>query len=146
MGFGRACAPVRCAHRLFELINTQTGALRAPRPSQLRCSPKIKNKLFPETKGLPSGPNLGRQGHIFFYWAKLHPTMLRCTLLSHAAPPWATLHPIELRCTLLSYAAFQWAMLHPIWAFLHPKSYATPSELSCTLLRSAEPYLSYAAP
>ncbi len=90
VGFGRACAPV--------LIAKPKRALRAPHPSQLRCSPKIKNKLFPGTKCLPSGPNSGRQGHIFFYWAKLHPTELRCNLLSYAAPP-------ELRCTLLIYAA-----------------------------------------
>ncbi len=41
VGFGRACAPVRCAHPSFWLIDTQKGALRAPpppRPSQLRCS------------------------------------------------------------------------------------------------------------
>ncbi len=43
-------------------------------------------------------PKLGPPEHIFFHWAKLHPTELRCNLLSYAAPP-------ELRCTLLSYAA-----------------------------------------
>jgi hypothetical protein len=54
-----------------------------PRPSQLRCSPKTpkwKNKLIPETKCLPS---LGLAAP---YWATLHPTELRCTLLSYAAP------------------------------------------------------------
>jgi hypothetical protein len=121
-------------------LTHKPGRSTPPRPSQFRCSPQIKKKLFPETKGLPSGPNSGRQGHIFFHWAKLHPTKLRCTLLSYAAPPWSTLHPIEQRCTLLSYAAFQWAMLHPIWTLLHPKSYATPSELSCTLLSYAAPF------
>ncbi len=38
VGFGRACAPVRCAHPSFELIATPSA--RAPRPSQLRLSPK----------------------------------------------------------------------------------------------------------
>jgi hypothetical protein len=42
---------------------------------------------------------------IFTHGAKLLPTELNCTLLSHAAPSWATLHPNELRCTLLSYVA-----------------------------------------
>ncbi len=37
MGFGRACAPVRCAHPSF-WAHSPNGALRAPpRPSQLRC-------------------------------------------------------------------------------------------------------------
>jgi hypothetical protein len=124
------CSPV-------EKYNTTSGfwprvrarALRAPvflgslpRPSQLRCSPKIKYKLFQETKCLPSGPNSDRQGHIFFHWAQLHPTELRCTLMSYAVPPWTTLHPIELM-----------AMLHP-------------TKLCCTLLSYTAPYLSYAAP
>jgi hypothetical protein len=30
VGFGRACAPVRCAHPSFDLIATPDGALRAP--------------------------------------------------------------------------------------------------------------------
>ncbi len=52
--------------------------------------------------------------------------------LGYAALPLVTLHPVELRCTLR--------------ATLHPKSYATPSELSCTLLSYASPFtLSYAA-
>jgi hypothetical protein len=33
VGFGRACAPVRCAHPFFCLINTPKGALRDPTPS-----------------------------------------------------------------------------------------------------------------
>ena len=37
-----------------------------PRPSQLRFPPKIKNKLFPETKSFLSGPNIGRHGRISF--------------------------------------------------------------------------------
>ena len=91
VGFGRACAPVRYAHPSF------LGSL--PHPMG-RCAPlkKKKKNIFPETKCLPSGPTSGRQGHIFFHWAKLHPSELRCNLLSFAAPP-------ELRCTLLSYAA-----------------------------------------
>jgi hypothetical protein len=32
VGFGRACAPVRCAQPSFWLIDTQKGALRAPPP------------------------------------------------------------------------------------------------------------------
>jgi hypothetical protein len=95
--------------------------------------PKIKNQLFSETKCFPSGPNSGRQGRIFFHWAKLHPTELHCSLLSYAAPYLVTLHPSELCCTLselscairatlelselrfsrLSYAASFWAMLRP---------------------------------
>ena len=61
--------------------------------------PIIKSRLFPETKIFPFWPE--RQGHIFFHWAKLHPTELHCILLSYAAP----LHSLELRCILLSYAA-----------------------------------------
>jgi hypothetical protein len=51
------------------------------------------------------------------YWATLHPTELRCILLSYAASYWATLHPTELRCILLSYAA--------------------PTELRCTIVSYA---------
>jgi hypothetical protein len=93
-GFGRACA-----HPSF------WAQCAPPTHRSFAAPPKIKK--FPET---PSGPNSGRQGHIFFQWAKLHPAELRCTLLSFAASTWVTLHPIELRCTLLSYAAFKWAM------------------------------------
>ncbi len=46
MGFGRACAPVRCAHPYFGLIATPNGALRAPPPIAASllflCIPKIK--------------------------------------------------------------------------------------------------------
>ncbi len=38
VGFGRACAPVRCAHPSFWAHKHAKRALRAPRPSQLRCS------------------------------------------------------------------------------------------------------------
>ncbi len=40
---------------------------------------------------------------------------------SNTWPLWAKLHPTELRCTLLSFAAHCWAMLHPlsyIWFLL----------------------------
>jgi hypothetical protein len=64
-----------------------TGRCAPPRQSQLRCSPKnIKNKRFPETKCLPSGPNSGRQGRICFHWVKLHSTELSCALVIYAAP------------------------------------------------------------
>jgi hypothetical protein len=36
VGFGRACAPVRCAHPSYWAY-MPNGALRAPRPWQLRC-------------------------------------------------------------------------------------------------------------
>jgi hypothetical protein len=100
----RMCARALRAPVFLSSLPHPTGRCAPLPPSQLRCSPQNK-KLFPKTKCLPSGPNSGRQGHIFFHWAKLHPTELRCTLLSFAAPRWATLHPRELRCTLLSFAA-----------------------------------------
>jgi hypothetical protein len=88
VGFGLACAPVRCAHPSFWThYHAQRGAARPPAHRSFAAPPKIKNKLFPEIKCLPSGLNSGRQGHIFFHWAKLHPTELRSTLLSYAAPP-----------------------------------------------------------
>ncbi len=38
-------------------------------------------------------PILGPPGaYIFFHWAKLHPTELRCTPLSYAAPYYAALY------------------------------------------------------
>ncbi len=46
------------------------------------------------------------------FWATLHPTELRWTLLRHTAPHGALLHSSELRCTLLSYAAPYWATIH----------------------------------
>ena len=63
----------------------QTGRC-APPPPPIAASllpQKYRNKLFPETKCLPSGSNSGCLGHIFFHWAKLHHTELRCTLLSY---------------------------------------------------------------
>jgi hypothetical protein len=57
VGFGRACAPVRCAHPSFWAhCNSKRGG---PRPSQLRCFIFI-NLLFPETKAsfrLELGPS-----------------------------------------------------------------------------------------
>ncbi len=67
VGFGRACAPVNCAHPSFwALCHAQQGAARPP-PISFAAPPKIKIKLFPEKKCLPSGPNSGRQEHIFFH-------------------------------------------------------------------------------
>ncbi len=121
VGFGRACAPVRCAHPSFwAYSHPKRGAAHPPPIAASLLAQKYKNKVFPDTKCLPSGPNSGRQGHIFFQWAKLHPTELRCTLLSYAAPYWATLHPTKLCCTLLSYAALY-------LSFAAPKSYAAPA-------------------
>ncbi len=135
MGFGRACAPVRCAHPSFWAHqHAKRGAARTPARRSFAAPPKIKNyELFPDTKCFRSGPNSGRQGRIFFHWAKLHPPELRFTLLNYAGPYWATLHPTKLcwiqlsyavpsepSCTLLSWAA-------PLWATLHL------SELRCTL-------------
>ncbi len=49
MGFGRACAPVCCAHPSFGLIAVPKGRCAPPRPSQLRCflfDPKNKWTLY----------------------------------------------------------------------------------------------------
>jgi hypothetical protein len=117
VGFGRACAPVRCAHPSFWAhYHAKRGAARPPpppSPSQLRCF------LF-TPQNFPLGPNSGRQGHISFHWAKLHPTELHCISLSYAAPSWRAPQLATVRCTLLSYAvpliyaAFNWVRLHPI--------------------------------
>ncbi len=79
------------------------------------------------------------------YWATLHPTKLCCIKLSYAAPNQSWAAPSELSCILLSYAGPFWATLHPIWAMLHPKMFATPWELRCTLWINCA-LLSYAAP
>ncbi len=85
--FGRACAPVCCAHPSFWAHKHAKQALCIPAHRSFAAPPKIfKNKLFPETKCFPSGPNSGRQGRISFHWAKLHPTELHCALLSYDAP------------------------------------------------------------
>ncbi len=122
--FGRACAPLRCAHPSFWAhCYAQRGAARPP-PSQLRCF------LF-APQSLSSGQNRATRGvylsiglsctllsYIASYWATLHSPELRCTLMSYTAPEWATLHPNELHCTLfrypLSYDAYNWAKLLPI--------------------------------
>ncbi len=152
VGFGRACAPVRCAHPSFWAhYHPKRGAAR-PSPahgsfSAFYSSPK--NNYFKKQIG-----SLLAQS---FRWAKLHPTGLHCILLSYAAPSWATLNPNKLYCALLSYATPYYAMLHStelhctlselccfpelrctLWAKLHP------TELRCTLLNYTEPYLSYA--
>jgi hypothetical protein len=66
VGFGRACAPVRCAHPSFWVHCQDKGELRAPppRPSQLRCSPK--NKKYSGNKMLPFCPELGPPGAYVF--------------------------------------------------------------------------------
>ncbi len=62
---------------LLGLINTPDGALHAPHPLQLLIHPpKIKSKLFPETKCFPSGLTMGYKGNISFHWDNLHPTEL----------------------------------------------------------------------
>ncbi len=89
-GFGRACAPVRCAHPSFwAQYHGKRGAARPP-PSQLRCF------LF-TLQNFPLGPNSGPLGKAAPYWATLHLTELSCTLLT---------------CTLMSCAAPYWAKLY----------------------------------
>ncbi len=132
--------PCAARTRLFGLINTPNGPLRAPRPSQLCCSPKNK-KIFQKHNAsflartraargvyLSTGLSFTLLSYIAPSWSTLHPPELRCTLMSHSAPYWATLQPTKLYCIHLSYAA------HPAWAKLRP------SELSCTLLSYAAPF------
>jgi hypothetical protein len=86
VGFGLACAPVRCAHPSFWAhLPAKRGAACPPIAASLLPQKLKINKLFPETKCFPSGPNSDRQGRISFHWAKLHPTELHCTLLTYAA-------------------------------------------------------------
>ncbi len=138
--------PCAVRTRLSGLKNTPKGALRAPRPSQLPCSPKNKNKTISRNKMSSFRPKLGPPGAYIF---PLHG--LSCALLSYAVPSWATLPPCcEPCCTLLSYAAFKWAMLHSnelcctlrctLWAKQQPSelrwtllSYGDPTELCLTL-------------
>jgi hypothetical protein len=110
--------PSAARTRLFGLIATPNGALRAPPPIAASLLPQKKNKNIDyfQKKMLPFWLELDRGGAYIFplgyaapYWATLHLTELRCTLLSSAALSWATLHPFELSYTLLSYAAFNWA-------------------------------------
>jgi hypothetical protein len=117
VGFGRACAPGRCAHPSFlDSLTCKTGRCAPPRPSQLRCF------LF-TPQNFPSGPNSGSQGCVYLSIG------LSCTLLSYIASYWATLvhpksyaAPSELSWILLSYVAPFWATLDPIY-----------SKLSCAL-------------
>ncbi len=96
MGFGSACAPVRCAHPSFWAhYQAQQGAARPPHRS-FAAPPKIKNKLFPETKCFASGPNSGRQGHIFFHWTT------EASKYNIPRPSPHLSHPSKLRCTQLS--------------------------------------------
>jgi hypothetical protein len=74
VGFGRACAPLCCAHAPVFLAN---GALHAPLAHRSFAAFYLPPKTF---------PNSGRQGRISFHWPKLHPTALHCILLSYAAP------------------------------------------------------------
>jgi hypothetical protein len=146
VGFGRACAPVRCAHPSFWThCHAQRGALRPPPAHRSFAAPtKIKNRLYIETKSFPSSPKSAARGVYFS-------TGLSCTLLSYIAPYWTTLHPFELRCALLSYAAPFGSTLHPtkpccIQLLLHPcELCCTLSELSCALRATLNP-LSYASP
>jgi hypothetical protein len=156
VGFGRACAPVRCAHPSFwAYYHPKRGAAR-PSPahgsfSAFYSSPKNNNfkkqiaSLLAQTREyLSAGLSCTPLGYTASYWATLHPPELHWTLISYIAPYWATLHPTMLCCIqlsytapCLSYAAFQ-ELRCTLWAKLHP------SELRCTLLNYAEPYLSYA--
>ncbi len=63
MGFGLACAPVRCAHPSFRAHCLAKRALRAPPPIKLCCF------LF-DTKNIYNLSNLGRprQGIFSFHW------------------------------------------------------------------------------
>jgi hypothetical protein len=59
---------VRCVHPSFWAHwHCKRGAARPPVAASLLPPPK--NKLFPETKCFPSGPNSVRQGRISFHWA-----------------------------------------------------------------------------
>jgi hypothetical protein len=93
-GFGRTCAPVRCAHPSFWAHCHAQRALHAPPPIAASLLHHKQKVNYPVTKCFPSGPNSGRRGRIFFHWAKLriHSTELHSILT-------------ELRCTLLNYAA-----------------------------------------
>ncbi len=140
MGFGRACAPVRCAHPSFWAhCHAHRGASRPTCPSQLRCSPQNKRinyfqkqKVFLQAQTraargvyFSTGLSCTRLSYAAPYWAKLHPNELRCTLLSCFAPylSYAAIrtmllhldkrYPSELRYSLLSYATYFWATLHP---------------------------------
>ncbi len=74
------------------------------------------------------------------FWAMLHLTEPRGTLLSYTAPPyllahpnWTTLQHTELRWTLLSHAEPYWATLYPTELRCSLRSYAAPCELHYSL-------------
>jgi hypothetical protein len=68
-------------------LKRQTGAARPP-PSQLRCSPKNKkiNYFQKQNVSLQALIWAARDVRKSFYWVKLHPNELHCTLLSYDAP------------------------------------------------------------
>ncbi len=133
------CAPPQSIAASLLLIHPP------PKKNNLQYFQKQNASLQAQTRAargvyLSTGLSCTQLSYIAPYLATLQPPELCCALF------WATLHPVELRCTLISYAAFNWAILQPIWAMMHPKSYASPYELSSTLLSYVAPYLSYAAP
>jgi len=93
------------------------GALRAPRPWQLRCFLFIPQKygnyfqkqiasLLAQTRVyLSAGLSCTLLSYFASYWATLHPPELHWNLISYTAPYWATLHPTMLCCIQLSYTA-----------------------------------------
>jgi hypothetical protein len=66
----------RVRARLFGLSNTPNGALRAPLPSQLRCSPKNKNSTISRYKNLSLLARTWAARGVYFS------TGLSCILLS----------------------------------------------------------------
>ncbi len=147
MGFGRSCV---ARTRLFELINTPNGALRATAHRSFAASyssPKNKKIIYFLKKMLSFRSEQGPPGAFIFpigdaatYWATctlLYDAALswaiHCTLISGGEPNWSTLHPTKLCFIQLSYAApyLSYAAsknyVAPFWAKLYP------SELRCTL-------------
>jgi hypothetical protein len=64
VGFGRACAPVRCAHPSFWAHKHTKRALRAPPRSC--AAPPEKKKIISRNKMLPFRPKLGPPGAYIF--------------------------------------------------------------------------------
>jgi hypothetical protein len=83
VGFGRACAPVRCAHPSFGTHCHAKQALRAPPAHRSFAASYLPPKAYPQAQTLAARGVYLSIG-------------LSCTLLSYIA---------ELRCTLLSSAA-----------------------------------------
>jgi hypothetical protein len=118
VGFGRACAPVSCAHPSFWAHwHAKRGAARPP-PLPITASlllihlPKIKNELFQfkeqnashqaralAARGVYLSTGPPRLWNILFPASRPTPR----TLQSYTAPYWAKLHSKELCCTILSY-------------------------------------------